>query len=177
VTPAAPLETDDPDRARILKQKIHARFTDVNRRLTALRTAMARFGEDFDLDAFTKAYNSDDPDELNLVMAVERGVDHLYNYMAEVTAFGLELAGLRARDADLNARRDFDALRDAKVISSERTVDVQRLREIRRLLVHEYAQTSAELVHESAWITSHLVPVFFNGYRKWIQNGFAPPEA
>jgi hypothetical protein len=96
VTPAVPLDADDPERARVLEQKIHDRLTDVARRLTALRTAMARFGEDFDREVFIDAYNSSDPDELNLVMAVERGVDHLYNSMADLTAFGLELAGVRA---------------------------------------------------------------------------------
>jgi uncharacterized protein YutE (UPF0331/DUF86 family) len=176
VTPAAPLDAKDPERARILKLKIQDRLTDVSRRLTALRTAMARFGEDFDQDAFINAYNSDDPDALNLVMAVERGVDHLYNYMADLTAFGLELADRRDRDASLNARRDIDDLRRAKVLSGERTDDLQRLREIRRLLVHEYAQATAVQIHEAARITSRVVPVFFNAYRKWITLGFAPPD-
>ncbi|WP_445152768.1 hypothetical protein [Baekduia sp. Peel2402] len=175
MTPATPLEATDPERARILKQKIHDRLTDVRRRLTALRTAMARFGEDFDQDAFVNAYNSDDPDALNLVMAVERGVDQLYNYMADLASFGLELATLRARDAALNARRDFDHLRRVKVLSGERTADIQRLRELRRLLVHEYAQATAVQVHEAAGITSRVVPIFFNAYRDWIKTGFVVP--
>src|SRR5438270_3770598 len=91
----APLEAHDPDRARALKAKIRDRVSDVRRHLVALRTAMAEFGEDFDLDSFQHAYDSEDPVELNHVKAVERGVDQLYNYIAELAAFGLELAGIR----------------------------------------------------------------------------------
>lgn len=37
----------------------------------------------------TAAYDSDDPALLNQVNAGERGVDRLYNTIAELTAFGL----------------------------------------------------------------------------------------
>src|SRR3954452_12221750 len=99
--PSAPLEEHDPGRARELKAKIRDRVADVRRHLVALRTAMAEFGEDFDLEAFRTAYASEDPVVLNRVKAVERGADQLYNYVVELTAFGLELAEVRARDADL----------------------------------------------------------------------------
>ncbi len=118
--PAA-LEAHDPERARALKAKIRDRVSDVRRHLLALRTAMAEFGDDFELDAFRTAYASEDPVELNRVKAVERGVDQLYNYVAELAAFGLELAELRGRRDETNARRDLDALRDASVLSGELT--------------------------------------------------------
>lgn len=54
---------------------------------------------------FQHAYDSDDPIELNRVKAVERGVDQLYNYIAELTAFGLELAEVRGRRGDQRAGR------------------------------------------------------------------------
>jgi hypothetical protein len=73
--PAALLEANDPDRAQAFKTKIRDRIGDVRRHLVALRAAMAEFGENFDLDAFTAAYDSEDPKELNRVKAVERGVD------------------------------------------------------------------------------------------------------
>jgi hypothetical protein len=75
--PAVSLEAHDPDRARALKTKIRDRISDLNRHLVALRAGMAEFGEDFDLDAFQAAYDSEDPTELNRVKAVERGVDQL----------------------------------------------------------------------------------------------------
>jgi hypothetical protein len=97
------LERHDPERARRLKAKIRDRVSDVRRHLVALRAAMEEFGEDFDIDAFTVAYDSSEPDLLNKANAVERGVDKLYNTIAELTAFGLELAEVRPRGAELNA--------------------------------------------------------------------------
>jgi|SRR5581483_6299801 len=173
-SPAAPLEASDPDRARTLKHKIRDRVSDVRRHLIALRAAMSEFGEDFDVETFAAAYDSEDPLQLNRVKAVERGVDQLYNYIAELTAFGLELAQLRERDDELNARRDLEALRRAGVISGERARQLQRLRELRRLLVHEYATATAAQVHESARLIVENFPPFYEAYRRWIKRGFAP---
>jgi uncharacterized protein YutE (UPF0331/DUF86 family) len=169
-----PLEAHDPRRARALKAKIRDRIGDVRRHLLALRTAMAEFGDDFDLHVFRAAYAAEDPVELNRVKAVERGVDQLYNYIAELAAFGLELAGLRRRRDETNARRDLDALRDAGVISGELARRLQRLRELRRMLVHEYATATAEQVHESALMVARDFPTFYDAYRTWIKRGFAP---
>jgi len=172
--PAAPLEANDPERARTLKTKIRDRISDVRRHLLALRAAMAEFGEDFDLDTFQAAHDSEDPTELNHVKAVERGVDQLYNYIAELSAFGLELAGIRTREQDTNARVDLDALSRIGVIGRERTRRLQRLRELRRLLVHEYATATAEQVHEAARIVANEFISFYDAYRAWIGRGFSP---
>jgi uncharacterized protein YutE (UPF0331/DUF86 family) len=175
VTPPvpAPLEAHDPDRARSLKAKVRDRVSDVRRHLIALRTAMAEFGEDFDLDAFQQAYESDDPVELNRVKAVERGVDQLYNYIAELAAFGLELADVRTRRQETNARADIDSLARIGVIGPERGRRLQRLRELRRLLVHEYATATAEQVHEAARIIASEFISFYDAYRAWIAQGFS----
>jgi uncharacterized protein YutE (UPF0331/DUF86 family) len=168
----APLEAADPDRARLLKAKVRDRVGDVRRHLLALRTAMAEFGESFELERFRAAYASEDPRTLNRVKAVERGVDQLYNYVAELSALGLELARLRSRADPTNARRDLDALRRNRVISRELTVRLQRLRELRRLLVHEYATATAEEIHESARIVAADLPAFYKAYGEWIKRGF-----
>jgi uncharacterized protein YutE (UPF0331/DUF86 family) len=175
--PPAPLEAHDPDRARALKTKIRDRLSDVRRHLVALRAAMAEFGEDFDLDTFQAAYDSEDPTALNRVKAIERGVDQLYNYIAELAALGLELAEIRTRRQDTNARQDLDALSRIGVIGRERTRRLQRLRELRRLLVHEYATATAEQVHEAALIISTEFIPFYDAYRTWIGRGFSsqPP--
>lgn len=178
VPPAAPLELADPERARWLKAKIRDRVSDVRRHLVALRVAMTAFGDDFDLEGFTAAYGSDDPALLNQVNAVERGVDKLYNTIAELTAFGLELACVRPRGAELSARRDLNDLRRIGVVGPERARRLERLRELRRLLVHEYATATAEQVHEAARIVADEFVPFYDAYRVWISRGFsaAPPE-
>jgi uncharacterized protein YutE (UPF0331/DUF86 family) len=170
----APLEANDPARARALKSKVRDRVSDVRRHLLALRTAMGEFGEDFDPVVFRAAYASEDPVELNRVKAVERGVDQLYNYIAELAAFGLELAELRGRRDETNARLDLEALNRAHVLTRELTRRLQRLRELRRMLIHEYATATAEQVHASALIVSRDFPAFHEAYRAWIKRGFSP---
>jgi len=174
--PPAPLEATNPQRADALKRKVLDRIRDVRRHLVALESAMAGFGEDFDLDVFQAEFDSEEPDKLNRVKAVERGVDQLYNYMAELTAFGLELAGERRRFDDTNARLDLDTLARLRVISGERARRLQRLREYRRLLVHEYATATATQVHEAARIVSDELPAFYRAYGEWVRNGFQAPR-
>jgi uncharacterized protein YutE (UPF0331/DUF86 family) len=60
------------------------------------------------------------------------------------------------------------------VISAELARRLQRLRELRRMLVHEYATATAEQVHESALIVSGNFAAFYDAYRVWIRRGFAP---
>lgn len=170
---AAPLEASDPARAAVLKAKVRDRLRDVARHFTALRSAMAGFGENFDRDAFGAAFASEDPDELNRVKAVERGVDQLYNYIAELTMFGLELAAVRSRGDELNARRDFDDLARLGVLSRDRVARLQELRELRRLIVHEYTDATAEQVHEATWLVADHLAAFYDAYRRWIAAGFA----
>jgi uncharacterized protein YutE (UPF0331/DUF86 family) len=172
--PAAPLEADDPARARTLKTKVAQRMRDVKRHLDALRVAMAEFGEDFEVDTFRAAFHSADPAELNRVKAVERGVDLLYNYIAEVSAFGLELAKLRQHHEQVNAYEDLNALERAGVLTAERRRRLQQLRGLRRMLTHEYVDLSAEQVHESAQILIAELPPFYTAYVEWIRRGFAP---
>jgi uncharacterized protein YutE (UPF0331/DUF86 family) len=107
------------------------------------------------------------------VVSVERGVDQLYNYIAELAALGLELAEVRSRGDKLNARRDLAALQRIGVIGAERTRRLQRLRELRRLLVHEYATATAEQVHEAARIVADEFIPFYDAYRAWIGRGLA----
>jgi uncharacterized protein YutE (UPF0331/DUF86 family) len=173
---ATPLEAHDPDRATALKRKVLDRVKDVQRHLDALEAAMASFGDDFDLASFQAAFASGDPDALNRVKAVERGVDQLYNYIAELAAFGAELAARRGRHDDTNARRDLDTLAELKVVSRERVRRIQRLRELRRMLVHEYPTARAAHVHEAANIIVEELPPFYRAYVKWIQAGFAAPD-
>ena len=169
--PPAPLEAHDPERARALKAKIRDRVGDVRRHLVALRVAMAEFGDDFELDAFRAAYGTDDPARLNQVKAVERGVDQLCNYIAELTAFGLELAEVRRRGDELNARRDLAALPRLGVLGPERARRLERLRELCRLCA------SADQVHEAALIVSDEFAPFYDAYRVWIGRGFASAPA
>jgi len=174
--PPAPLEALDEERAQVLKQKIFHRLADVGRHHGALRAGMAEFGEDFDLDVFAEAYTSTDPSELNRVKALERGVDQLHNYVAELASFGLQLSTHRSQGDDLNARLDLEALGETGVLSRALVKRLQRLRVLRRDLVHEYPTATAEQVHEAVQLAADHFPTFREAYLKWLSSGFALPE-
>jgi uncharacterized protein YutE (UPF0331/DUF86 family) len=59
------------------------------------------------------------------------------------------------------------------VLSGELTRRLQRLRELRRVLVHEYATATAEQVHESALIVAGNFSAFYDAYRGWVKRGFS----
>ena len=95
-----------------------------------------------------------------------------------MTSFGLELAEVRRRGDELNARRDLAALRRIGVLGPERARRLDRLHELRRLLVHEYATATAEHVHEATRIVADEFVPFYDAYRGWIAGGFSatPPH-
>jgi hypothetical protein len=82
-------------------------------------------------------------------------------------------AEVRRRGDELNARRDLAALRRLGVLGPERARRLERLRELRRVLVHEYATASAEQVHEAARIVADEFVPFYDAYRAWIARGFS----
>lgn len=90
-----PLDASDPERASAVKRKVFDRLTDVTRHYRALEAAVEEFGEQFDQTQFVRAAESDEPAALNRVKAIERGLDQLFNYVAELSALG-SLAGIRA---------------------------------------------------------------------------------
>lgn len=63
-----------------------------------------------------------------------------------------------------------------KSASRERARRLQRLREYRRLLVHEYASGTAAQVHEAARIVADELPPFCRAYLEWVRNGFQPRD-
>lgn len=69
---------------------------------------------------------------------------------------------------------DLDALARIGVIGPERRRRLQRLRELRRQPVHEYATATAEQIHEAAEIIANEFTPFYDAYRNWISRGFSP---
>ena len=170
---SSPLDSVDQGSAKSLRGKIKDRLSDADRHLNALIAAMGGFGGGFDLAEFRTAFNSADPELLNSVKAVERGSEQLYNYIAELTRFGLELSTNREPSDEPNARRDFETLRRIGVITGAQEVRLQSLRELRRNLVHEYPGISAAQVHEAAVLVSQEFRPFIRSFAAWVKVSFA----
>lgn len=133
---------------------------------------MAAFGEGFVRDQFARAAASDDPTELNRVKAIERGLDQLFNYVAELAALGLELAALRSPDDERNARHDLIRLREIGVIDEQVRDQLTRVASVRNRMVHDYVGVAALDVHEATRLIHAALPRFVGGYQRWLRAGF-----
>ncbi len=170
---SAPLDASDPQRAAALKRKVLERLTDMGRHYRALDAAMSEFEQGFSREQFVAAARSEDPSALNRVKAIERGVDQLFNYIAELSALGLELAELKEAEASANARSDLRELRAIGVIETALCEQLVRVAGIRNRMVHDYVSVSGDDVHEAARILRGALPQFITAYQTWLRSGFA----
>src|SRR2546423_9039733 len=77
------------------KREIVRHLEDFPRQYAALETAMAVFGEDFDVQDFKEAFNTtEDMEAYNRVQALERAIGRVQNFVAELAEAGVKLAAL-----------------------------------------------------------------------------------
>lgn len=172
MTPA-PLDASDPHRAAALKRKVLGRLTDINRHYRALGAAMNELDGGFSRDRFVAAARSEDSTTLNRVKAIERGLDQLFNYIAELSALGLELAALRAPEDVPKARNDLRELQRIAVIDESLCTQLVRVAGIRNRMVHDYVEVSGDDVYEAVRILHAALPRYVGGYQDWLRAGFA----
>src|SRR5439155_7227218 len=119
-------------------RQIVRHLEDFPRQYAALETAMAAFGEDFDLVRFKLAFNtSEDMEAYNRVQAVERALARVQNFVAELADAGVNVAELprpRIADEGSRAQQAFEALRDAKVIDGNLCRRLTRAQKARSMI-------------------------------------------
>jgi uncharacterized protein YutE (UPF0331/DUF86 family) len=145
---------------------------DFPRQYAALETAMAAFGEDFDLRRFKEAFNTrEDLEAYNRVQAVERAVGRVQNFAAVLADAGAKLAQLPrppVEDDGSLAQQAFEALRDAGVIDGGLCRRLTRAQKARSMIEHSYVQTPAGDVHRAAQLVHETARDFIGPYRAWI---------
>lgn len=160
-----------------LPRNIAVRLADVRPRLEALRYAMDTFGAAFPAEAFeSAATGGDDPEKLTYVHAVERGFELLEGYIIDLAAAGLQLAGLQEPEVQVSGPETLRRLQAAGVISGERCRRLIGLRRTRNLIVHEYPEVRARLVHEAVEQLVVELPGFLRDYDTWLRRlGYGAP--
>jgi hypothetical protein len=160
------------DRQRSVN-RIVGHLEDFPRQVAALESAMAEFGEDFDLARFKEAYNAvDDPMTYNRAQSLERAIGRVQNYMTDLTIDGVRLVGLPIgghTGGDSRARPYFVALREQKVIDANVCQRLEDGQKARSRLEHEYLGMSAGDVHRAAMTVSKTADDFIAPYRAWIE--------
>ena len=151
-------------------------LADFPRQHAALETAMASFGDGFDLARFKQAYETEtDMDAYNRVQAVERALGRVQNYVADLSIAGVKLAGLPLSEAnhEAAAQRAFVTLRDAKVIGAELCRRLTRAQKARTMIEHSYVKVPAGNVHRAAELVRESALDFIRHYRTWIEGHLA----
>lgn len=157
---------------RRLREQIVRHLEDLPRQYAALESAMAAFGEDFDLQEFKRAFDTlSDMEAYNRVQAVERGVGRVHNYIAELADAGAKLAQLprpAVRADGSPAQQAFESLRHAGVIDASLCRRLVRAQKARSAIEHSYVRVNAGEVHRATLLIHQAARDFVGPYRDWI---------
>jgi uncharacterized protein YutE (UPF0331/DUF86 family) len=154
------------------RREIVDHLEDFPRQHAALGTAMAAFGEDFELKRFKLAYETKtDMEAYNRAQAVERALGRVQNYVADLAVTGAKLAGLEpaAPRGEGAAGRAFATLRDAAVIDGALCRRLIRAQKARVMIEHSYVEVPAGNVHRAAELVRESAREFIGRYRSWIE--------
>ncbi len=162
-----------PRRADVVRwqREIVDHLEDFPRQHAALETAMAAFGETFELKRFKAAYETrTDMEEYNRAQAVERALGRVQNYVSDLAVAGAKLAELEISPSgdEGAARRAFAALRDAGVIDAALCRRLVRAQKARVMVEHNYVEVPAGTVHRAAELIRESAREFIRPYRAWI---------
>lgn len=146
---------------------------DFPRQYAALESAMASFGDDFDVQQFKQAFGTrDDMEAYNRVQAVERAAGRVQNFVAELAVAGTRLARVSLPPIEHHgspARQAFEGLRDAGVIDNSLCRRLSRAQKARSTLEHSYVETPAGDVHRAVELVHETGLEFIARYRGWIE--------
>jgi uncharacterized protein YutE (UPF0331/DUF86 family) len=154
------------------QREIVEHLADFPRQYAALETAMATFGEDFELASFKRAYETKtDMEAYNRAQAVERALARVQNYVADLSIAGVRLAQLKpaGQSHEGAAQRAFTTLADAKIVSLALCGRLKRAQKARTLIEHSYVTVPAGNVHGAAQLIHEAAREFLGPYRAWIE--------
>ncbi len=163
----------DPSKTQSVRwqDEIVEHLEDFPRQYAALESAMAAFGEGFDLVAFKAAFESKtDMEAYNRAQAVERALGRVQNYVAQLSMTGVKIGGLELAATDEGeAARAFATLRAAGVIDGSLCRNLRRAQKARAMIEHSYVKVPAGNVHQAAELILASARKFIGPYRDWIE--------
>ncbi len=135
----------------------------------ALRRAMDQFGRDFDARAWTKAFDSPDPDDINRVFTVTGGYLALVNNTAEAVRAGARLTGLRSTPGMPGVPGIIDAIRADGGFTSRQAETFTELYRTRNRLQHSSPDIQADEVHRQVRLLLRHLPRLVKSYLAWLE--------
>lgn len=167
----AQVELSKADRQRLVR-RIVDHLKEFPRQQAALEFAIAQFGDEFDLTGFKRAFNSPDLEVYYRVLAVEKAVGRVQNFLTDMAVYSARLAGLpvgRPAKDDSKAKPSFDALRDAGVVDGGVSRRLEKGQKARSRLEHDYLYMSAGDVYRATKTVRQTAQEFIGPFRAWIE--------
>lgn len=161
--------TGERDSARAAElDRIGARLERLSAQRTALRRAMREFGGNFDAKAWTEAFDSPDPDDINRVFTVTGGYLALINNTAEAIKAGAKLASLKSTPERPGVPGIVDAIRVDGGFTPGQAETFTELYRTRNRLQHASADVQADEVHRQVRLLLRHLPRFVESYMAWL---------
>ncbi len=160
-------DKDDAHTAEL--DRVDARLERLSAQRRALRRAMDQFGDDFDAQAWTKAFDSPDPDDINRVFTVTGGYLALVNNTAEAIRAGARLTGLRSTPDMRGVPGIIDAIRSDGGFTSRQAETFTELYRTRNRLRHSSPDIQADEVHRQVRLLLRHLPRLVKSYLAWLE--------
>lgn len=158
---------DDAHTAEL--DRLGAKLERLSAQRTALRRAMAQFGDDFDAKAWTRAFDSPDPDDINRVFMVTGGYLALVNHTAEAIKAGAKLTSLKPTPSMPGVAGLIDAVRADGGFTSRQGQTFLELYRTRNRLQHSSPDMQADEVHRQVRLLLRHLPKFIESYLAWLE--------
>jgi hypothetical protein len=157
----------DPRTAEL--DRVSAKLERLSAQRKALRQAMGQFGDDFDAKAWTKAFDSPDPEEINRVFTVTGGYLALVNNTAEAIRAGAKLTGLKSTPGVPGVSGIIDAIRADGGFTPGQAETFAELYRTRNRLQHSSPDIQADEVHRQVRLLLRHLPRLVESYLAWLE--------
>jgi uncharacterized protein YutE (UPF0331/DUF86 family) len=154
------------------QREIVDHLADFPRQFAALESAMAGFGEDFELSEFKQAYETEtDMEAYNRAQAVERALAQVQNYVADLSIAAVKFVQLppTKTGSEGAAQRAFSTLADARVFDGALCRRLKRAQRARTMIEHSYVRVPAGNVHGAAKLVHTAARDFIGPFRTWVE--------
>ena len=155
------------DRREVLTTALKKRLLDTAGHIETLRLACAKFGTDFDVDAFTQAWNGQDQERRITAYAVQAGYENAINGAIKIAQELSELAGWTPPNLEPTSTEALKALRENGIITAK-TQAKSDAYEDRSTLQHDYANTLSRDIHQATRETLSSVPLLLQDVHQYI---------
>jgi hypothetical protein len=152
------------------RDRIQADLSDLAKQEADLAYGKSQFPPDFDLSAWTEAFEGD-PEDRFKAGGVNWRASTIVNDLNGVLMNGAVLAGIMPwHQRKSAAPSHYAALAKHKIISAQSKTDLNRANTIRTTMTHHYATATADDVHELVVLLGDLLPRLRQELAPWLSN-------